>query len=447
MEFKRTVYQHLLHWKNKVKRKPMLLMGARQIGKTTLLKVFGKEEYNDFVYLNLEKQTDIHSFFTGNKEPKAILDNLSLIHGQPIIPGKTLIVLDEIQECRDALIALKYFEEEAAVYHIIGCGSLLGLSIGNDRSFPVGKVEFQDMYPLSFSEYLYAADPRLYTIHHSFLQKDKIAPLPEAFFNALNHIHKEYLLFGGMPEVASVYLENRNVAEAQKIQDQILRAFELDFVKNASSSTSTKIQYVWNSIPSQLAKENKKFLYRAIKSGARAREYEEAIQWLVQAGLVYKIARIAKPNIPLKAYEDVSAFKLYLFETGLLIRLSGLDPKIFISGNQFFTEFKGSLAENYVAQGLTHISGKCQHYWTSNGKAEIDFIIQHSHHCIPIEVKSGLATKAKSLAIYKKSYHPKLRVRISSLNLQLTDDLLNIPLFYTDQTDLIIDKTMHLRSQ
>ncbi len=442
MEFKRKVFNQLKQWKKKVKRKPLLLIGARQIGKTTVLKAFGQKEYDDMIYLNLEKQVDIHSFFKGNKNPRTILENISLLHGKNIVAGKTLLIIDEIQECRDALIALKYFEEEFAEIHVLGAGSLLGLSIGNDRSFPVGKVEFLDMYPLSFSEYLETADSALFKSFQSFINQDEIIPIPEAFFNLLKKAYKEYTLFGGMPEVAACFLLNKSVAEAQKVQDEILRGYTLDFVKYADKTTSTKIQQIWNSIPSQLAKENKKFIYKAVRSGARAREYEEAIQWLIQAGLAYKVSRVEKPGIPLKAFEDVTAFKLYVVETGLLMRLAGLEPKTFIHGDQFFKEFKGSIAENKVAESLREILGRSPYYWTSNGIAEIDFLIEQSGNCIPIEVKSGEQTKAKSLATYKNKYESKLRVRISNLNLHLTDDLINIPLFYCEFVDVLIRRAL-----
>ncbi len=440
MEFKRDIYHDLLEWKTKAKRKPLLLMGARQIGKTTLLKSFGKEEYDNTLYLNLERQPDVHSFFTKNKEPQAIIDRLSLIHGQAIEARTTLIILDEIQECRDALIALKYFQEELPDIHIAAAGSLLGLTIGNDRSFPVGKVEFMDMYPLSFSEYLEASDIKKYNAFHHYLKADEIGQIPDVFFNQLHAVFKEYLLFAGMPEVASDIIENKDVSQAQELQDQILRAYELDFVKHADGATKTKIQHVWNSLPSQLSKENKKFLFKAIRTGARAREYETAIQWLVQAGLVYKHPKVEKIAIPLKAYEDISAFKIYCFETGILMRMAGLDHRTFVDGDQFFTEFKGSLAENYVAQSLKKIFGRSPAYWTSEGKAEVDFIIEHKGHCIPVEVKSGTSTKAKSLSVYKELYAPKIRIRVSNLNLNKTDDLLNIPLFYAEYIDVLIDK-------
>lgn len=442
MEFKREIYIDLQKWKSKASRKPLLLMGARQIGKTTVLKSFGENEYEDFIYINLERQTDLHQFFEGNKHPQSILDNLSLIHGIEIKQGTSLIVLDEIQVCRDAIIALKYFQEELPGIHLVGAGSLLGLSMGNDQSFPVGKVEFLDMHPLSFSEYLEGSDKNAHNAYHHFLSNKNIEPVPTAFFNLLQEAFKEYILIGGMPEVASNYLTNKNISDAQNIQDQILRAYQLDFVKYADKTTSTKILQTWNAIPSQLAKENKKFIFKNIRSGARAREYEEAIEWLVQAGLVYKVSKVKKIGIPLKAYEDITAFKLYTFETGLLIRFAGLDPKTFLHGDQFFKEFKGSLAENFVNQSLKKILGRPPYYWRSEGKAEMDYVIEQHGKCIPIEVKSGDVTKAKSLAVYKSLYNPALRVRVSNLNLKLTDDLLNIPLFYAAELDKFIGKTL-----
>jgi len=447
MNFNREIYQELLTWKGKSRRKPLLLMGARQIGKTTILRSFGKQEYNDYVYLNLERQTSLHELFKTDKSPQRILKDLGLIHGKEILQHETLIILDEIQTCQDALTSLKYFQEDMPNVHVIGAGSLLGLTIDLDRSFPVGKVEFLDMNPLSFTEFLEAVDTTLLQAYFNYLEESHIGPLPQAIFESLEKTFREYLLIGGMPEVAAHYLTTKNISEAQQIQDDILRAYQLDFVKHADKSTSTNIQRVWESIPSQLGKENKKFLYKTIRSGARARDYEKALKWLDDAGILYKISRVEKPSIPLKAYEDISTFKLYVFETGLLMRLAGLNPQTFISGDQFFTEFKGSLAENYVAQSLTKVYKRSPYYWTSDGKAEIDYIIDHKGKNIPIEVKAGTATKAKSLAVYKTRYNPSLRIRISNLNLQLTDDLLNIPLFYSDRVNHLIDMSLEQNSR
>lgn len=442
MKFERSIYKSLKIWQKDGKKKPLLLMGARQIGKTTLLKTFGSDEYEDFIYLNFEKQRDIHAFFTGNKDPETILENISLLYGKEIEEESCLIILDEIQECKDALIALKYFAEERPGIHLVGAGSLLGLSIGNDRSFPVGKVQFLHMYPLTFEEYLQAADSKLYKSYLHYLATEELQPLQEAFFTPLKALYKEYTLFGGMPEVASEYLVTRDVEKAQAIQDQILLAYSLDFVKHAQATTSTKIQQVWESIPSQLAKENKKFVYKLIKSGARAREYEVAILWLIQAGLLYKISNVSTPAIPVKAYENISVYKLYVFESGLLIRLAGLDPKVFIHGDLLFTEFRGALAENQVSQALAATMHELPCYWTSDGKAEIDFIISKKNYCIPVEVKSGTATKAKSLSVYKEKYQPELRIRVSNKNLSLDGDLLNVPLFYAERISELVGKVV-----
>lgn len=444
MKFQRLIYNQLLDWKAKENRKPLLLMGARQIGKTTILKSFGSKEYEDCLYINLEREEEAHSFFKGSKDPQAILDSLSLFHGAKINPNTTLLILDEIQECRDALTALKYFDEERSSIHIIGAGSLLGLTVANVKSFPVGKVEFIDMYPMSFSEYLYSADQKLHQTYHHFLDKETIETLPTAFFNPLQNIFKEYLLYGGMPEVAATYLNDRNMVNAQEIQERILRAYEMDFVKHADKTTSAKIKQTWEVLPAQLASENKKFIYGIIRKGARASEFEKAIQWLNEAGLTYQVNRIKKVGLPLKAYEDFSSFKLYVFETGLLIRLARLDPRVFVLGDELFTEFKGAIAENYVCTALKKEFGWVPYYWTSGGMAEIDFLLESINNIIPLEVKSGNATKAKSLGVYKKKYSPKLRIRISNLNLKITDDLLNIPLFYAEHTKYLVEKLLKL---
>lgn len=442
MEISRDIVAKLKLWQHKHRRKPLLVMGARQIGKTTVLKEFGEKSFDHFAYFNLEKQVDVHAFFKKNKNPIEILNKLSIDLNETIQPGKSLLILDEIQECKDAIIALKYFAEDMPQLHVIGAGSLLGISIGNDRSFPVGKVEFLDMFPLSFNEYLRAADDRVHHMYEHYRDLEVIEQIPDAFYNPMKQLFKEYLAFGGMPEVAVSFLENRNTEKANYIQEQILRAYQLDFVKHSTKTVSSRIQHIWNSLPSQLAKENKKFLYKVIRSGARAREYEEAVQWLLEAGLLYKVSNISKIGIPLKAYEDLATFKLYAFETGVLFRLSDLYLSAFSDQHSFFTEFKGALAENYVAQCLHKTYGKSLHYWTSKGKAEIDFLISQEGQTIPVEVKSGLNTKAKSLAVYTKAYQPKLRIRISGLNFHQTDDFLNIPLCYSDDIKLFVAKAL-----
>ncbi len=442
MEFSRNIYDNLLNWKKNPKRLPLLVMGARQIGKTTVLKTFGSNEFDHLAYFNLEKQTEIHDFFNTTKDPRRIIQNLELLYGAPILPGNTLLVLDEIQECRDALIALKYFQEEMPELHIVCAGSLLGITMGHNRSFPVGKVEFLDMYPLTFEEYLKSSNSKVYGFYKSILEDSVIKSIPEAFFNPLMEEYKVYITLTGMPEAASYYLEHKEISKVVDIQERILRAYQLDFAKHTSTYNTIRIQQIWNSLPSQLAKENKKFIYNVVRSGARAREYEEAIQWLIDAGLVYKISKIETAGVPLKAYEDLSSFKLYVFETGMLMRLAELDPSNYIMGDQMFTHFKGSIAENYVASSLKLSYGKLPYYWTSDGKAEIDFIINHKGLNVPIEVKSGENTKSKSMAVYKENYNPALRVRISNLNLNLSYDMLNIPIFFSEKLPIFIDKVI-----
>jgi len=442
MLFVRDLYTNLLAWKKQAKRKPLLIMGARQIGKTTLLKTFGQQEFANLAYFNLEENPALHEFFQKQKDPKAIVSQLSLLQGRNISPSDTLLVLDEIQECPQALTSLKYFQESMPELAVAGAGSLLGISLGKKQSFPVGKVEFLDLFPLTFAEYLLASNKKLHASYQHFLQSKEIAPIPIAFFQPLTDAFKEYLLVGGMPEAASDYLENRSLESTQKIQDHLLRAYQFDFVKHTSNIEAAKIHQVWNTLPSQLAKENKKFIYKVVKSGARAREYENAIQWLQEAGLIYKVPRLEKPSLPLKAYEDLTDFKLYAFETGLLMKLAELHPSIFLESNALFTEFKGSLAENFVAQSLRRKYGSSIYYWTSKGTAELDFIVDHKGQVIPIEVKSGQSTKAKSMAVYEKKYSPKIRVRISPLNLHLSNNFLNVPIFYAECIDQLIEKSL-----
>ena len=417
-------------------------MGARQVGKTTLIKSFGEDNYSQVAYFNFERQTELHQIFQQTKDPQRILDSLALLHGTEIVPRTTLLFFDEIQECSEALISLKYFQEEAAGYSIIAAGSLLGLTLGNDRAFPVGKVEFLDLYPLTFSEYLASVDKKNHEAFQHFLEAKKIENIPTVFFNPIMSRFKEYIISGGMPEPAMQFATTKDVAKTQKIQDQIIRSYQLDFAKYASNATSTRIQYIWNSLPSQLSKENKKFIYRVVKKGARAREYEEAITWLTQAALVSKVYRVSKPGLPLSAYRDLSVFKLYLLDVGLLIRMSGLDPQNYVLASTLFEEFKGSLIENYIAQSLQASSGTSPCYWTSEGIAEVDFIISDGMNIFPLEIKSGMVTKSKSLMVYTKKYNPQLRVRCSARNLSLDNTLLNIPLFYADHIFSLIKKSL-----
>jgi len=419
-------------WRQSPKRKTLVLTGARQVGKTTVLKEFGKRHFKNVAYFNFELQQDLHQIFASNISPKSIIEKLTLLVGE-ILPEETLLIFDEAQACRPAITSLKYFCENSPQYVVVAAGSLLGLSLGNNTSFPVGKVDFLKMYPLSFEEFLLASNKNLVAAYDNYAHQTTIEKIPDVFFNPLMDLFKQYILSGGMPEVAEILHREKDIEAMQLVQQNILNAYRMDFSKYADERISIKINHLWDSLPSQLARENKKFLYQTIKSGARAREYEAALLWLQQAGLIYKVHKITKPAMPLKAYQDLTAFKLYLLDAGLLGSLSNLYPQAYVNGNRLFTEFKGALIENYIAQCLQMHQNTDLFYWTSNRSAEVDFLIQHQNDIIPVEVKSDLNVRSKSLAFYKKMYQPKIRLRFSAKNLTLDNDLLNIPLFMADQ--------------
>lgn len=431
MFFKREVASQLLHWKNDPDRKPLLLKGARQVGKTSLLKEFGSTAFKNIAYFNFDEQPDLKQFFEATKDVNRLIQNLSLANGSPIEPNKTLIIFDEIQECKQALNALKYFNENAPQYAVAGAGSLLGVTLGNANGFPVGKTRFIEIYPLTFREFIEGADPQLSAYISSL---DPASPIPDLFFNPLYERLKQYFISGGLPEAAQSLAKNQDVERTQRILSDILNAYQLDFSKHVQTKDIAKINYIWDSVPSQLARENKKFLYQAVKTGARAREYEDALLWLIQAGLVYKVPRSNRPNLPLTAYDDLSAFKMYLFDIGVLRRKSGLDPLAFKEGNRLFMEFKGALMENFVLQSLVPQFEINPRYWSSPRKAEVDFLIQFKNEILPVEVKSDENVKSKSLSYYDQQYHPKLKIRYSLKNLQYRDGLCNIPLFLIDRT-------------
>ncbi len=435
MQIKRVIQQKLIDWKKSAFRKPLVLKGARQVGKTWLLKDFGKNEFENIAYFNFEEQPELKQFFTHSKDVLRIIQNLTLVHGNAIEPLKTLIIFDEIQECNEALNSLKYFCENAPEYYIACAGSLLGITLSRGLSFPVGKVDFLNLYPLSFSEFLTVAEPALLSYLESI---NKIEQIPDIFFSNLVDQFKKYFICGGMPEAVTVLIERQDLTLTQTVLKNILDGYSLDFSKHADNKTVQKIALIWSSVSSQLARENKKFLYQTVKPGARAREYEDAILWLSQSGLVYKIFRNSKPFLPLSAYDDVSAFKLYLFDVGLLRRLSFLDPVAIREGNRLFVEFKGALSENYLLQSLMSQLETPPRYWTSEGKAEVDFLIQFENEIIPVEVKSDENVRGKSLTLYNKLYKPQVRIRYSLKNLTFDDGLINIPLFLSDYSQKLI---------
>jgi len=435
----RLIIEKLTAWKNSKYRKPLILKGVRQVGKTWILKEFGARHYSNIAYFNFDESEEYKQFFETTKDVGRILQNLTMASGQTIKAQETLIVFDEIQECNKALNTLKYFCENAPEYHVACAGSLLGIALSKPASFPVGKVDFLDIEPMTFTEFLMAnGDGNLAEYARTL---NVIEPIPEAFSNPLYEKLKMYFVTGGMPESVRSWTEERNVEMVQQALANILGAYERDFAKYAEKKDFPRLSLIWKSIPSQLSRENKKFLYKAVKEGARAREYEDALQWLCGAALVNKIYRSTAPGLPISAYDDLAAFKLYLVDVGLLRRLSLLSPTAFVEGNRLFSEFKGALSENYVLQALRGQVEAVPRYWaTDNPRYEVDFIIQRDNDVIPVEVKSEGNIESTSLKKYKEKYGDKvkLRVRFSMQNLKLDNDLLNIPLYLADQADRLI---------
>lgn len=430
--FNRAITKELEAWKNKEDRKPLMMLGARQVGKTSVLKRFGKEQFDNCAYFSLDEEKGVSDIFRTTKNPLQIIEQLSFLTEEPILPQKTLIVLDEIQDCPEAIGAMKYFCEKAPGYAVACAGSLLGLAFGHEGfSFPVGKVDHINMYPVTFSEFLEQKDFGLYRYYKSI---NSLEPLPQVFFDRLSQAFTAYRISGGMPEAAMKMVE-KNIKSVENTLQNILQDYALDFVKHASPLLANRISHVWNSLPSQLAKENRKFVYQLVRPGARAREYEDALIWLQNAGLIHKISLCQTPQIPLKSYEDLSIFKIYCLDIGLLRVLSELTPETYLSNSPIFKEYKGALAENYILQSLLANGIKCSRYWASGNKAEVEFIVQYGMDVIPIEVKSGISITGRSLVEYNKKYSPNLRVRFSMLNLKRDDTLLNIPLFLADRAE------------
>ena len=422
---KRFIIDELIKWKESKYRKPLILKGARQIGKTYILKQFGEENYDGVAYFNFDHDESLYNLFNNTKDPKRILEQLAFIYGKAIIPGKTLIIFDEIQECPDALNSLKYFEEEANEYHIACAGSLLGIRLSH-TSFPVGKVEFLNMYPMTFSEFLIADGCENLVEYMKSI--NTIESIPDIFFDQLEEKLKAYFIIGGMPEAVNIWVNEKNMELVNNVQENILKAYESDFSKHTQNSEANKISLIWNSIPSQLAKENKKFLYQTIKEGARAREYESALNWLNDANLIYKIYNVNKADFPLKAYTDLSSFKIYMNDIGLLRRMSNLDSRIVVEGDKLFQEFKGAFTENYVLNTLCNIFDSVPNYYTFD-RHEIDFIIQYKNKIIPIEVKSNRNVNNVSLTRYNEKHNNDVSIRFSMNNLKKDGKIINIPLF------------------
>lgn len=424
---KRYAFEQLKSWKENPNRKPLVIRGARQVGKTWLMREFAKECYAKVAYISFVDTPDAKNIFEGNYNLDNILLGLNVLTNVQITPNDTLIIIDEIQECERALNALKFFKENAPDYHIIAAGSLLGVAVRQKQfSFPVGQVDFLNLYPLSFCEFLDAIGENKL----SELILDKNWAVLQNFQDKCINLLKQYMFVGGMPEAVKSFATNKDMAEVRRLQNAIITGYKEDFSKYTESYNVPKINAVWNSLPTQLAKENKKFTYKDVQKGARAREYEAAVEWLTLTGLVYKIHKITKPDLPISGYEEASAFKLYMIDTGLLCAKAMLDAKTIIEGNKIFEEFKGALTEQYVLQELKIKDNLPITYWgTDNGTAEIDFVIQDKDMVIPIEVKATVNLKAKSLASYRQKYEPIKAVRTSLAGFEENNGLFNLPLY------------------
>jgi len=431
---KRTELQGLIEWKRSPQRKPLIIRGARQVGKTWLMKTFA-EEYASVVYLNFESNPRLKTIFTGDFDIERIIKSLSIEAGTSISPATTLLIFDEIQEAPGALTSLKYFYENAPQYNVVAAGSLLGVALHNHTSFPVGKVDFLDLHPFSFPEFLIAMGQQQLADLLNSRDWGMITTFKEKYIGFL----KQYYYVGGMPEAVLAFITRSDFREVRDIQKRILAAYEQDFSKHAPNEIVPRIRMLWNSIPSQLAKENRKFIFSHIKQGARARDYELAMSWLIDCGLIHKVNRATKPAIPLKAYEDFSAFKLYLSDIGLLAAMGDIDVKTLLEGNTIFQEFKGALTEQYVLQQLITQKDWATYYWSAdNGRAEIDFLVQLKGDILPIEVKAEENLKAKSLKIFVEQYKPVTAVRSSMSDFRKEDWLTNLPLYAIHELGAVI---------
>lgn len=422
----RYALQQLAAWKQKKDKKPLLIRGARQVGKTWLMKTFGEQSYPHTVYINFDNNQQMRSLFNQDMNIERIIMGLELYAGKKIEADSTLLIFDEIQEVPKALASLKYFYEQAPQYQIMCAGSLLGVTLHGESSFPVGKVDFMDLSPLSFSEFLLALGKEQYV---EVVRKGDFN-LASTFKNDYTEFLKYYYYVGGMPEVVKNFAENKDFSQVRDIQDAILQAYEYDFSKHAPVDIVPKLRMLWNSISSQLARENKKFLYGLIKEGARAREYEMAMLWLIDCGLMYKVPRITTPKLPLKAYEDLKAFKLFIVDVGLLSCMAGLHKTVILEGNNVFEEFKGALTEQFVLQQLKTNNTLDTYYWTNpNGRAEVDFILDVGTRIVPLEVKASKNLRSKSLRFFKDTYNPAVSVRTALVSFKQDDWLVNLPLW------------------
>ncbi len=426
----RTAFEQLYKWKENKNRKPLIIEGARQVGKTWLMKEFGKIAYKDTVYINFDSNSKMADLFSSDLNIERLIMGLEIYIGRKINPDNSLLIFDEIQEVPRALSSLKYFYEDAPQYNIVCAGSLLGIALHGGTSFPVGKVDFLNLYPLSYREFLMALVGKSYVELLDNGDYDMIKAFKQTYIDAL----KQYYFVGGMPEAVQSFVLNKDFKEVRDIQKRILLAYEQDFSKHAPIEIVPKIRMLWNSIPSQLAKENKKFIYGLVREGGRAKEYEAAIMWLCDCGLVYKVSRINTAGIPLKAYEDLKAFKLFVVDVGLLGCMTGLHQSVLLDENTLFVEFKGALTEQYVCQQLSALDELDIYYYTNDrGSCEVDFVIDTGEKIIPVEVKAQTNLKAKSLKTYCERFSPDLAVRTSMSDYKAEEWLVNLPLYAIEE--------------
>lgn len=425
---KRNALEALMQWKSSEDRKPMVLKGARQVGKTWLMKEFGRTAYDSFVYFNFDEEDELKSIFEVNKNPQRIIELLSLIAGEKILPEKTLIIFDEIQECPSALNTLKYFKEKANDYHVIAAGSLLGTLLATPKSYPVGMVNLLDIYPLTFDEFLDATDSALYTYYESIQKEQQIE---EIFHNRLLEAYNNYLIIGGMPECVSSWVKYKDPAKIREIQRELIEVYENDFSKHNGKVNSGRILMVFRSIVSQLAKPNEKFIYGAVREGARARDFEEAIEWLVSAGMLNRVYNVGKMEHPLTAFDKLDQFKLFLFDTGLLKYMAGIDNSAILLKTDY--QFKGPLTENYVLQQLRgQFEVEPRYYADKN--SEIDFVLQYGTEIIPVEAKGGEDKSAPSFKRYIAQNQPKYALRFSRRGYRKDGAITNLPLYLARKT-------------
>lgn len=426
----RIAIEKLLKWKQSKRRKPLIIEGARQVGKTWLMKEFGKQAYTETIYINFDSNSRMAELFASDLDTERLIMGLELYAGRKIDPDNSLLIFDEVQEVPRALSSLKYFYENAPQYHIVCAGSLLGIALHQGTSFPVGKVDFLKLYPLSFKEFLMATDKEQFAKLLDKQDFQMITSFKQTYIDALRY----YYFAGGMPEAVQSFAENKDFNEVREIQKRILAAYEQDFSKHAPNEIVPRLRMLWNSIPSQLAKENKKFIYGLVREGARAKDYETAIMWLSDCGLVHKVSRINAAGIPLRAYEDLKAFKLFVVDVGLLGCMAGLRQRTLLDGNDLFVEFKGALTEQYVCQQLKTIQDLDVYYYTNNrGSCEVDFVVDTGELIVPVEVKAEVNLRAKSLKTYQEKFSPEVAIRTSMADYKKEERLINLPLYAIDQ--------------